>query len=180
MDTLFHFTFSIIVGLALGIHKKHKLKTLIAIAFLSILVDIDHFMGIASRGAFHNIFFVFFIPLGLFFIAYIYENRKSIKYQTYSLLLLVMLTGHLVSDWLYGGTVKLFYPFSTAIYSFPKYTLEATSQFYSPIISGDGIMLTVYALVLLSAVFIEDFIYFFETKHEQIKKALKDTETGLI
>ena len=176
MDTLFHFTFSIIVGLAIGIHVKHKFRVLVALAFLSILVDVDHFMGIGSRGTFHNVFFVFLIPLMLFVISYVYEERKSIKYQTYSLILLVMLTGHLVGDMLYGSAVKLFYPFSNTLYTFPEYTILATTEFYSPIVSADGLMLLVYSLILCSAIFVEDVIYLFEKKHKTLRNAFRDVQ----
>jgi len=179
MDTLFHFIFSIIVGLAIGMHRKHKISILVMLAFLSILVDVDHFLGLSSRGTFHNVFFVFFVPILLFFIFYAYEERKSIKLQTYSLILLVMLTGHLVSDMLHGSAVKLFYPFSNTLYTFPQYTILATSDFFSPIVSGDGLMLLVYSLILLSAVFVEDFIYHFEKKHESVKKALSGVRKDL-
>ena len=180
MDTLFHFIFSIIVGLAIGIHRKHRISVLVALAFLSILVDVDHFFGLGSRGTFHNVFFVFFVPLTLFFVFYVYEDRKSIKLQTYSLILLVMLTGHLVSDMLYGGVVKLFYPFSGVSYSFPEYAILATSEFYSPIVSSDGLILLAYSLILFSAVFIEGFIYHFEKKHESVKKAFSGTAEDLV
>ena len=173
MDTLYHFVFSIIVGLAIGLHIKHKFRIVAALAFLSVLVDVDHFLGLSARGTFHNIFFMFFIPVVLFLIFYAYEEKKSIKFQSYSLILLVMLMGHLVSDIMYGGGVKLFYPFSDVMYSAPAYTVLVTSGFYSPVISGDGIILLVYALILFSAVFAEDFIYFFEKKHEGVKKSLK-------
>ena len=180
MDTLFHFIFSIIVGLSINTRITHKLRTLIAIAFLSILVDIDHFMGAGSRGTFHNIFFVLFLPFLMLLIFYVYENKKSIKLQTYSLLLLVMLTGHVVGDMMVGGTVKLLYPFSNTMYAFPQHTILATSEFYSPVVSGDGLMLLVYSAILLSATFIEDFIYFFEKKHEQVKTALMNAKTDLV
>ncbi|NOQ38242.1 hypothetical protein GQ472_05115 [archaeon] len=180
MDTLFHFIFSIIVGLAIGIHRKHRISVLVMLAFLSILVDIDHFLGLSSRGTFHNVFFVFFVPLTLFLVFYVYEERKSIKFQTYSLILLVMLTGHLVSDMLRGGVVKLFYPFSSVSYSFPEYTVVATSDFFSPVVSSDGLILLVYSFILFSAVFIEDFIYHFEKKHESFKKALSGVVKDLV
>lgn len=180
MDTLYHFIFSIIVGLAVGIHIKHRFRVLAGLAFVSVLVDIDHFLGLSSRGTFHNIFIMFLIPIILFFVAYAYENKESIKYQTYSLILLVMLMGHLVSDIMYGGAVKLFYPLSDTLYRAPEAVLLATTEFYSPIISGDGIILLIYGIILLSAVFVEDFIYIFEQKHKSMKKTLKEIRNKVI
>ena len=180
MDTLYHFVFSIIVGLAIGVHIKHKFRILVALAFLSVLVDVDHFFGLSARGTFHNIFFMFFIPGILFLIFYVHEDKKSIKLQSYSLILLVMLMGHMVSDMMYGGSVMLFYPFSQAMYGVPTYEVLATSGFYSPIVTGNGLVLMTYTLILLSVVFLEDFIYFFEKRHKSMKKALRSVRQNLI
>ncbi|MBW6461626.1 MAG: metal-dependent hydrolase [DPANN group archaeon] len=180
MDTLFHLVFSVIVGLAICLKRKHKISILIALASLSILVDIDHFFWFETRGTFHNIFFIFLIPLTLFAVSYIYENKKSIRLQTYSLLLFVMLTGHVITDMFYGGIVKIFYPLSTVSYSFPNYTILATSEFYSPIIAGDGLILLICSIILLSVIFIEDVIYHFEIKNESKKKALRSAFKNLV
>ena len=180
MDTLFHIVFSVIVGLAICLRRKHKISILIILASLSVLIDIDHFFWLETRGTFHNIFFVLFIPLILFAISYMYENKKSIRLQTYSLLIFIMLAGHVVSDMFYGGAVKLFYPLSNVSYIFPDYAVQATSEFYSPIIAGDGLILLIYAIILLSVILMEDFIYHFEIKDESAKKALSSVLKDLV
>lgn len=177
MDMLFHFVFSVIVGMAV-FRGKHKLSAVASLAFISIFIDADHFLGMTARGTFHNVFFVFLVPFMAFLVFYRYENRKSIKLQTYALLLMVMLAGHITADMFYGGGVKLLYLISDASFSAPDLSLFVSSQ-YSPFISRDGIALSIYALILLSAFFIEDFIYFFEEKHEKLRKAIKNAREDL-
>lgn len=194
MDSLFHLVFSVIAGLAINIHQKHKLNVLIGIALLSVAIDADHFFGFEARGALHSAFVTFFLPIALFLFFYKYENRlfaqgyhrtKSIKYQTYALLLLVMLMGHIVGDLFYEGQVKFFYPFSNEEFSIPpiRMTVEQaipplttfTPYPWGSIVSRDGIALLLYAMILFSAAFIEDFIFFFERKGEGFRKSVRDS-----
>ncbi len=198
MDSLFHLVFSVIAGLAMNIHQKHKLNALVGIALLSIAIDIDHFFGFEARGTLHNMFITFFLPIALFLFFYHYENKlfaqgyhrtKSIKYQTYALLLLVMLTGHVVGDLFYEGQVKYFYPFSSEEFSIPpiRMTVEQaipplttfTPYPWGNIVSRDGIALLIYAIILFSAAFIEDFIFFFERKRETLRKSIRDSVADL-
>ncbi len=198
MDSLFHFVFSVIAGLAINIHQKHKLNVLIGIALLAVAIDADHFFGLEARGTLHNVFVTFFLPIALFLFFYKYENSlfakgyhrtKSIKYQTYALLLLVMLMGHVVGDLFYEGGVKFLYPFSNEQFSIPpiRMTVEQvipplttfTPYPWGNIVSRDGIALSLYAMILFSAAFIEDFIFFFERKHESIRKSVRDSVQDL-
>ena len=176
MDTLFHFIFSIIVGMALAPKIKHKIELVALAAFLSILIDIDHFLGFLTRGTFHNIFVFLFLPFLLFLIAFIYERKKgAIILQTFFLLLLVMLSGHVVSDTFTEGKVALFYPFSTKEIGMISEGSRLLDSLHPAIIHKEGIGLAFYFLILAGAAFIEDFIYFFEKQHEKVSKALKDT-----
>ncbi|MBU4246316.1 MAG: hypothetical protein KKE71_04675, partial [Nanoarchaeota archaeon] len=102
---------------------------------------------------------VVLIPLIAFFTFHKYEGKTSIRLQTYALILLVMLTGHVTADMFYGGEVKLFYPFSSEVVLIPKFELLATNAFYSPLISRDGIALAIYSMIMLSAFFVEDVLY---------------------
>lgn len=172
MDSLFHFTFAFIGGLAIGLHKKHKVKIIAILAFLAVLIDIDHFLS-QSIKVFHNIFVVL-IPFALFLAFYYYEkDRESIKYQSYSLILLVMLLGHLIADTFYERGVRLFYPFSAHVFKSPEVFVNAGGLGH--IIAPEGISIAVYGLVIALAYFIEDFVYFFEKKHERIRSSLKDS-----
>ena len=62
MDALFHFVFPIIAALAARLNIKHPVRTIIGSAFLSVLVDLDHFIGL-ERTTFHNIFVTFHQPV---------------------------------------------------------------------------------------------------------------------
>ncbi len=191
MDSLFHFVFSIIAGMAIGIHQKHKLNALFVLAFSAVIIDVDHLFGMEARGTLHNIFIVAILPLAAFLFFFHYENkffnkskRKSIKLQTYSLLLFVMLAGHVAADLFYEGEVKLLYPFSTDTYKAPNFTTTIDNLFpqfsyltpysWAKIISTDGIALLAYAIIIMFGAFTEDFIYFFEKKHESFRRSLKN------
>ena len=178
MDTLFHFVFSVMAGMAV-FREKHRIPAVLTLAFLSVLVDLDHFFGMSARGTFHNIFIVIGIPVTAFVMFYFYERKKSIKLQTYALTLMVMLAGHVAADTFYGGEVKLLYPLSSQEFVSPSTLVLATDQFYSPIISRDGMSLTVYSIILMLVFFVDDFIYFFENKHQKIKKALESVKNDL-
>ncbi len=196
MDSLFHFIFSIIAGMAIGIHQKHKLNALFVLAFSAVIIDIDHIFGMEARGTLHNIFVVVFLPLAAFLFFFRYENRlfnksrrKSIKLQTYSLLLFVMLAGHVAADTFYEGEVKFFYPLSAKAVKAPNFAMTIDNLFpqlsyltpypWAKIISTDGIALLVYAVIIMFGAFAEDFIYFFEKKHESFRRSLKDAIADL-
>ena len=149
-----------------------------------------------ARGTLHNIFVVALLPLAVFLFFFHYENkffnkskRKSIKLQTYSLLLLVMLVGHVAADTFYEGEVKFFYPLSMKTIKAPNFTAAIDSLFpqfsylmpypWAKIISTDGIALLVYAVIIMFGAFAEDFIYFFEKKHESFRRSLKDVIADL-
>lgn len=178
MDTLFHFVFSVMAGMAV-FKGKHKIPAVLTLAFLSVLVDVDHFFGMSARGTFHNVFIVIGVPLTAFFLFYFYEDKKSIKLQTYALTLMVMLAGHVAADMFYNGEVRLLYPFSSEAFTVPSTLVLATDRFYSPIISRDGISLAVYSIILMLVFFVEDLIYFFEDKHEKLRRAISDAKKDL-
>ncbi len=176
MDSLFHFVFSIIVGLSLNIRRKHKLRVIVSAALLVVLIDIDHFFGMTARGTFHNIFFVSAIPLILFYIGYMYEKPyHSIKLQTYSLLLGLMLIAHVICDMFIDGSVKLLYPFNMTDFTMPDIWILATPDFFSPIVSPTGIALGIILLFIMIAFYVEEFIYNLEKNKEKLSIAVRDT-----
>lgn len=178
MDSLFHFILAIMAAMIVGLHRKHGLRVVFLIALAAVFIDLDHwFIPSIVMKPLHNIFFIVLFPLALFLIFYKYEKKRSIKWQTYALILLVVLVSHLVADFFYGPSngVPLLYPFSTAIYLFPQYTLGI------PMPAGDtGYIITPTAIAFLTgfiifmlAHFIEDFVYYFRKKHMSFKKACK-------
>jgi len=176
MDTLFHFIFSIIAGMALGLHIKHKLEIVVFASALALLIDIDHFFGFYRRATFHNVFVIFLIPFLLFLLAYIYERpRGKIKFQSLALLFLIMLVGHVVADMFVEGTVILFYPLSTMEIGMTEFGTTLFDFIHPAVVNKEGIGLVIYLIILAGAIFVEDFIYFFEKQHEKFAKALDDT-----
>lgn len=181
MDSLFHFIFALIGGLALNLHRKHKIELIVGLAFLSILIDADHFWGLIARGTFHNLFFVIGVPFVLFLAFYAYEKKKSsIKLQTAALLLMVMLFSHVIADTFIEGKVLFFYPLSDTGYGMLNYQIQFLESIHPAIINVEGIALAVYFVILMSALFIEDFIYFFEKQHMKLKAAFKKTSEDLL
>ena len=180
MDTLFHFIFSIIIGLALNIKRKHKLRIIVFLAFLCIFIDVDHFFGMTARGTFHNIFFVLALPASLFYLAYNYEKPyHSIKFQTYSLLLGAMLIVHIITDMFIGGKVLLFYPFSMQSVAMTEIWIMATPAFFSPIVSPTGIAIGLILIVIVLVAYLEDIIFNLEKNKEKLKKAIEDSNEDL-
>jgi membrane-bound metal-dependent hydrolase YbcI (DUF457 family) len=172
MDSLFHFVFAFIAGLAIGLHKKHSIRTLALLSFAAILIDVDHFFpSYPETKVLHNLFVTFLLPLLLFIVSFYYEKGRSIRLQSYALILLAMLTGHLAADFFDEGGEKILYPLSDKKISLPNSIL---SIHLGDLITRSGIALLIYGFIILSAHFVEDFIYLFERKHEKLKKALKD------
>ena len=154
MDSLFHFILAILACMAVGLHRKHGFRVIIAVSLIAVLIDVDHFI-FGGRTLLHNIWFIALVPIILFFVAYWYEHRKKprvIKWQSYILLLLVVLVSHAMADLFQGG--KLMIPNTPY-----------------PIISTTGVAFLIGFVVILSAHFIEDFIYFVDKKHNSIKTA---------
>lgn len=178
MDSLFHFMLAIIAGMAVGLHKKHSLRTIILIALIAVLIDVDHFI-LGGRSIFHNIWFIFVLPVALFFYFFKHE-KKSIKRQSYSLILLAVLASHLVADLFTEGAVMLFWPLSMTAYAIPAWVITKLpiSPYYT-IISKEGIALTLGASIILLTHFTEDFIFFFRKKHLGLKKAIRKVKGEL-
>ena len=179
MDPLFHFIFSVVVAFALGLHRKHKAFFVIGVAVAASLIDLDHLISIFYNpvnsiyfAPFHNLFFVILFPLILFLISFYKEKgTSSIKWQSFSLILFVLLFGHLLAD-SFDHPVFLLFPFSSESFFFPN-TALVFSHIY-PLITSFGLMSLIYFIVISLVLFVEDFIYFFEKKHERFSNAVKD------
>jgi len=177
MDTLSHFILALLAGLAMDLHRKHRLSLIVFISFCSVLIDLDHFLvpwGYAMQyRSFHNIFIVFLIPCTLFLISYYFErNTRSDKFQIFFLLLTVMLTGHLIADMI-QGPVQIFHPVSDMEVSVPQLDIQATDDFISPIVNSYGVGMAVYALIIFVGVFIHDILYHQRRKRLNSRDALR-------
>ncbi|MBW2977512.1 metal-dependent hydrolase [Candidatus Woesearchaeota archaeon] len=171
MDSLFHFIFSITGGAASGIHTKHNVLTLLSLGFLATIIDIDHFFG-TPRGTLHNLFLAAVIPL-IFFLIFFMKKKRF--YQNICLLIMIFLVGHVVADLFEQGGVMVFYPLSEKIYKIPGSWELGVGEYPAGLISTDGIAITLYFLIIMTAAFVDDFTYFLEVKHEKPRKAFART-----
>jgi hypothetical protein len=180
MDSLFHFVFSIISALAVDLHKKHKMFFVFAAAAFAVAIDFDHFFHIDpfNMKPLHNLLFIIGVPLLLFYFSYRLErNRKprTTVMRQFWLVVMIMLVGHLITDMFYSPDyrIMLFYPFSYQSYSFADLPLATPFTKYD-FITSQGVALLVYFVILMSILFIEDFVKWHEEKHENVKRSIND------
>ncbi len=173
MDTLFHLVFGFIAGMAVNVRLKHRPVTVFGVALVSVLIDIDHLLFAYPR-TFHSLFVIVPVSVAVFYSAYRYERGTDrIMYQSLSLLLFVMLVGHVVADMFNEGGVKLLYPFVETTFTVPQWTLTVFQQGWA-VVSPDGIALAVCGGIIALAYYTEQFIYFFENQHETLRQAIDD------
>jgi membrane-bound metal-dependent hydrolase YbcI (DUF457 family) len=187
MDTLFHFVFPIIAALAARLNVKHPIKSILGAAVLTVLIDVDHFIGL-ERMAFHNVFVTILVPLILLYLAFHFKANRYVK--GFFLLLLIFLSSHLFLDLfsynifgndigiIEGNGVALFYPLSNTLYSVnfnvkipltistPPYAIEG----YLVSSLGFGILLY-FIIIVVPCLFLDDIIEIAERKRENLGKA---------
>ncbi|MBU3904700.1 MAG: metal-dependent hydrolase [Nanoarchaeota archaeon] len=175
MDSLFHFIFPIIGALAAKVHIKHPIRNILLVAALTVLIDIDHFIGL-ERATFHNVFITVLLPIA--FIVWAFSLKKNFYMKAFSILLLIFLSSHVMLDVFTEPGVALLYPFSSEYYSIAfNVAVPLTSQFASEglIISSISIgILLFFILVILPCYFLDEIIVIMEKKHESFWKAVKD------
>jgi len=175
MDPLFHFIFPIIIAVAAKIHVNHKIRNILIAGILSVLIDLDHFIGL-ERATFHNIFITLLLPILFVILAFSFKSKYNLK--GFSIILLIFLSSHLFLDIFSEGPIALFYPISNNYYTFDfnlMIPLESrfTTQGYLISTLGVGILLY-FIIIFLPCLFLDDIIEIMERKHESFKKALKD------
>ena len=188
MDTLFHFIFPIIAALAARINIKHPIRTILIAAFITVLIDLDHFIGF-ERATFHNVFVTVLIPLILLVLSFHFKLKRYIK--GFFFILLIFLSSHLFLDLFsspaFGdsigitkGSIALFYPLSTAGYSINFNLRTPLESVYSQhtiegyVVSSLGFGILLYFIIILvPCLFLDDIIEIAERKHESFRKAFK-------
>ena len=110
-------------------YRRHFLRVM-ACALLVLMIDVDHAAFIRSFFGgvriFHTLPLVTLVPAA--FMGYHYLKGRGIGDHSgcfTSALLLVMLTGHLFYDGMYGRSFTLFYPFGTDTLSLSDMFLNA-------------------------------------------------------
>ena len=197
MDSLFHFVFPIIAALASRLHVKHPMRTILAAAFITVLIDLDHFIGL-ERATFHNIFVTILIPLILLYLSFLFRSNRYVK--GFFFLLLIFLSSHvfldLFSNPILGnsigivtneGGVALFYPLSTTQYAINfniKISLKSNAQpniIEDYLVSSLGFGILMYFIIILApCLFLDDILEIAEKKHEKFMKATKEFFKNLL
>jgi hypothetical protein len=177
MDSLSHYIFSVLAGMAVGLHKKHKLRYVLFISLLAVLLDLDHFLVplgfLSEHRSLHTVYFATLAPSILFLISYCFERKaEKDRFQTFFLLLGIMLTGHLIADMI-EGPVKIFYPLSNANITLPKVNIQATKDFQSTIVGQYGLGLAAYAFVIFAGALIHDTLWHARREKQGLKQALR-------
>lgn len=169
MDTLFHFVFPLIAASAARVHVRHGIPTLLLMAFLAALIDIDHFIGI-TRGTLHNLFVVLLLPAVLLILAFRYGKEY---HRQISIMLLLFLFSHVILDMFQEGSVALLYPLTTAKFSI-MFSVAAPTAAGGLLISSASIGLLIYFGMIAFCFFLEEIDSFMLRKHEGFRKAFKD------
>jgi len=84
-----------------------------------------------------------------------------------------MLVGHLIVD-LMTHPAPLLFPLSLQEFALPLIEIKAFGLPWATIVSTDGVILLLYAVILSLMLVVDDFLFFFEKKHEQVKQAIKN------
>jgi hypothetical protein len=148
MDPLFHFIFPLMAAMAARIHMKHGIPAVLLMAFSTLLIDADHFIGVPG-GTFHNLFFTLAIPFIMLSIAYNWGGEME---RQASMCLLLFLFSHTILDLFSGGTVALFYPITGQQFAISADVMWGPYQ----IISSSGMGLLIYFSMLLVCFFLQD------------------------
>ena len=190
MDSLFHFVFPIIAALAARLNVRHPIKSILAAAVLTVLIDVDHFIGV-PRATFHNVFVTILLPLTLLYLAFHFKSSRYVK--GFLLLLLVFSSSHIFIDMfsspVFGNSIgiveglgpALFYPLSSTQYSIdfniitPLQNGPSEQIIEGYIVSSLGFGILMYfIIILLPCLFLDDIIEIAERKHENFRKAAKE------
>ena len=162
MDTLFHFVFPFFALMIARIKFKHRLPVAFMLAASTALLDVDHFFGLVSRGTLHNIFVTILFPISLFALAFLFE-KKGTYMKNISLTLLLFWASHPIADLFTGAApVKLLYPLSNQEFWLNNIKILSPiamhDGFVPSIVDSGGIGLSIFFLMILSAIFVEDFV----------------------
>ena len=182
MDSLFHFLFPIMGALAARVHLKHGLTNIIGLGFLAVLIDLDHFFYGFERLLFHNIFFTVALPSAIMITVFLYKTDYYTK--SFSVMLFLFLSSHLILDIFTEPGVAVFYPLSSQYFAikFNVY-VPIVSRFASEgaVISSYGVGLLLFTVfILLPCMFLDEIIVLMEKKHENFRSALKDVKKEMV
>jgi len=168
MTPLIHYLFAFLVIYAAGYHVRHRILSSAALAILvNVIFEADHLFPVYVSDhikLFHNITFAVFIPVSLFLVSAMAENRysaatgvKDSRYQRMFLMVLLVSTSHVMLDLLEGGKEYIFYPFVKT----PFILTSSMSISYPPFVDLNAwfLLLVLYGVLVLFVRAIESRIY---------------------
>ncbi len=147
MHPIIHVSVSILIGLALMLHYKHRYSAVIVSSiFVNGMIDSDVIfisMGLFEKRIFSTSITMVYLPLGLLLFSYMYERRSASSLKT-RLSLMVVLIGlsHLVLDTFSMETVYLYYPFSLEQYHMNQYLLPYVAMIFVGLVIAVNLMET--------------------------------------
>ncbi len=148
--------FVFLVLIAARVHVHHHVLAPFFLAFLTLFLDLDHYLGLQTRASFHSIFFAVGIPLVLLGLAWVFE-KKGVFYKQLGLLLLVAWGSHLVLDLPGSVGIHWLYPLSDHVLSLGSIGLYTTIQ------SGETVaVVSTLSIALLVALIIMIPVFFLE------------------
>lgn len=164
---------SFLSGMAVAPKIKHRTETVAILAVFSAFIDIDHVLFSFPR-AFHSVFLLLLIPTAGFLVASRYREEVKFRIQTGSILLFVMIFGHMAVDLFNEGVIKPLYPISNISVSSPEIYISTLKENWY-VFTPESFLIGMNAVIVLSAYYAENFIYFLEEKNENIRQAAKDS-----
>jgi hypothetical protein len=159
-----HFLLSIVACLGVGLHLDNKLKKYLLIVLVAITatcIDLDHLLPMyheSNIAIFHNIFVFIMLPAVIFWMFFIYEKKKTTSLgQRVSLLLCVSFLGQMFLDCVLGGTLPLFFPLSSGLFTISNVGIATDSAVFS--ITSDQMILIIWGAIIFGANMLETLIY---------------------
>jgi len=111
MSPLAHLTISIMIGFALEIKYSRKYLFIVALGFIGVLPDIDHFFPTSNGiGLFHNLTVLFTLPLVILLVLFLIGDlsKKNVSgCQRFVISATVVFLAHILLDLNVGGAVSV-------------------------------------------------------------------------
>jgi len=173
METVVHFVLPLIAALAARIHMKHGIKWVFALAMASVLLDLDHFIGV-PRATLHNVFVTFLIPIILIILAFKFEPRAKTKYKELAVANFLFLAVHPIQDLFDGLGIQAFYPLSNHFYNFSNFAIKiAISTGKTVYIAGpQAISVIIFFAVIAFAFYLEEVVQLMHKHNDNLRRAL--------
>lgn len=174
-----HFLLSIVACLGVGLHLKNKFRKYLLIIFVALVttsIDLDHFLPIYQESGiaiFHNIFVFIILPATVFWVFFLYEEKKTTSLgQRVSLLFCVCFMGHMFLDCVLGGTLPFFFPVNSGLCTISNVGITMDPAVFS--LTSDQMILIIWGVIIFGANILETMIYNDIEKNEYMNHTSSD------